>query len=97
MKILEKKQLELLPRTELIAEIEHIGKSTPSKESIKEVIANELKADKDTIMIKSIRSNFGETKSRVIANIYKDKDSLTRLEIPNKKPKKKAEPQPKKQ
>ena len=97
MKILEKKQSELLPRIEVSAEIDHTAKSTPSKETIRESLANELKTDKEFIVIKNIYSKFGESKSKLSANIYTDKNSLTRLELSNKKPKKKQESKPKKQ
>ncbi|MFH1377070.1 MAG: hypothetical protein ABIH25_05535 [Candidatus Woesearchaeota archaeon] len=88
MKILEKNQSELIARTEIIAEVEHTAKPTPSEETIKENLSKELKIEKDLIIIKHIFSKFGEGKSKIIAYTYKDKETLKRVEKKSKKQRK---------
>lgn len=97
MKILQKKQLELLPRIEITAEEEHNTKPTPSKSSIQEGLSKELKIDQDLIVIKHIYSGFGEGKSKIIAYAYKDKASLKRIEAQKRELKENAEKKSKEQ
>jgi ribosomal protein S24E len=87
MKILQNIDSELLPRKELTVIIEHATKPTPSNKEVLEILSNNLKADKETIRIKHIYSTYGEGKSKVIAYIYKDKDSLFKIEKFSKKEK----------
>ena len=47
MKVIKNKKSDILPRTEIIVEIEHPLKPTPSSEQIKEEISKEFKCDKE--------------------------------------------------
>ena len=52
MKILKKEKSKLIDRTEIEAEFPHIGKPTPSNNEIKKLIASELKAKEELIILK---------------------------------------------
>ena len=89
MKILNKKNSDLLSRIEIEAEIEHTQKPTPSEASISDLLSKELKMSKENIIIKHIISEFGGGKSKISAYAYKDKDSLNKIEKKAKKQRKK--------
>lgn len=87
MKILEEKEDKLLNRKRLTILVEHTQKPTPKKEDLKHQVAELLKIDKDLIVLKHIYSDYGSGRSKIIVNVYKDKESIG---IETKKKKKKA-------
>lgn len=95
MKILEKQEAPLLNRIEVIAEFEHIGKSTPSKDSIKKEIASDLKTKEELIVVKHAFTKYGYGITKVFANVYKNEKDLRDIEIVKKKGKKGAKEAPK--
>lgn len=86
LKILDKKEQELLSRTDIKAHIT-FGKATPSNTEIKKALASELKADENLIIIKNIYTIYGKTEANVNAYAYKSKEEMQKVEP---KPKKKA-------
>ncbi len=70
----------LLERKRVTYEVDHSGASTPSKKSLKEEIAKELKVDPNLVAIRHIYGKFGVNKSKIIAHIYKDEKMLKYLE-----------------
>lgn len=81
----------LLDRRRVTFEIEHQGASTPSRKSLKEEIAKELKVDQNFVAIRHIFTKFGVNKSKVIAHVYKNENLLKSLE-PRKGKKVEAKP-----
>jgi len=66
----------LLNRVEAKIEIDHSGEATPSRESLKPVLATKLGAKPELIIIRSIRSTFGSGKSTCSVHIYKKEADL---------------------
>jgi ribosomal protein S24E len=91
MKILKEKQLPLLKRTRVTAEVEHFKKATPSEQSVLEQLSKETKTPADAISILHLYSHYGIEKTKIIANIYKSKEDKETFEKINKKQKKTKE------
>ncbi len=79
MEIIEKKEHTLLSRTEIIAKDSYTG-TTPSRNSIKDRLANTLKANKELLVIKHIYPNFGFSSAKIIAYLYSNKKDMERIE-----------------
>jgi small subunit ribosomal protein S24e len=80
IEIEEKQKNPLLNRTEVHFAIMHENEPTPSKETIKEELAKELKEKKENIVIDYIKSCFGSQKSVGYAKIYKSIEDAKRIE-----------------
>ncbi len=93
MKLLYEKEMPLLNRKRVAFLIEHSKAQTPSRESIIKKIAEDLKVKEELVAVRHIYTKFGETNSKVIANVYQDEKDVNFLEdIPrslNKKKEKK--------
>lgn len=87
MKIIKDKKSDILPRKEIIIEMEHPLKPTPSSDHIKEEISKKFNCDKELIKIKKIASPFGFAKINVEAFIYDNKEVIQKLEKSSKKQK----------
>lgn len=102
MEITEKKEHSLLSRTEIIAKDSYTG-ATPSRDSIKERLANTLKANKELIVIKHIYPKFGFGTAKIIAYLYSNKKDMERIEpeyafkkgLPREKKEEKKQDKPK--
>jgi small subunit ribosomal protein S24e len=80
MKVISKEKSKLIDRTEVIVEISHQGKPTPTTNEIRKKIAEEFKAKEELVVIKLIDTKFGEGTSIVSAYIYDNLDELKKLE-----------------
>ncbi|MAG52594.1 MAG: hypothetical protein CMH62_01390 [Nanoarchaeota archaeon] len=88
MKVLKEKDLPLLKRKRLTAEIDHFKKPTPSKQEVLKTIAEKMKASEDSISLLHVYPHYGREKSKIIANVYKSKEDLETFEKIHKKKKK---------
>ena len=79
MEIIEKKEHPLLSRTEIIAKDSYTG-ATPSRGSIKDRLANTLKANKEFLVIKHIYPEFGFGTAKIIAYLYSNKKDMEKIE-----------------
>lgn len=84
MKILENKENFLLKRREILAIVE--ADKTPSFNEANELIAKDMKVDKEVVVIKKIDSDFGVKNFKIKAFIYNSKEDKEKIE---KKPKEK--------
>ena len=89
LKILDKKEEELLSRISIKARI-IFDKATPSNQEIKKQIASELKADETLVVVKKVSTEYGKTEADIDAYIYRAKEEMQKIE-PRKK-KKAAKP-----
>ena len=69
--IISRKENPLLEREELIFLVNHESKGTPSREEIKNKLAAILNVDTERLFIKKIESEYGITRSKGNARIYK--------------------------
>ncbi len=84
LKIIDKKKKPLLSREEITAEIFFDGK-TPSKTEVKKLILNDVKANRDLVIIKKIRTYFGIRKATVTVYVYGSKEAKGKIEPKEKK------------
>ena len=75
MIIKKKEENKLLGRTEVEAEVTFEG-ATPSRLSLKQDLAKELKADESLVIVQKVETNFGENTINVFANVYKKSEDL---------------------
>jgi len=93
LKIIETKENPFLKRKEVSASLEAM--KSPSKEEVKEKLAQQLKSDKELTVIKDIRGSYGNNNFSVKAFIYHDKVSMEQTEPkPKAKPGSQAQGQP---
>ena len=83
--IINRKEFPLLNRERINIEVVFTNQATPKKEDIKKSVAGTLKADENLISIKHIYSKFGESKAKIIVNLYNDAETFKKFE--NKKEK----------
>ena len=91
MKLVKETENKLFNRKELVYETSYSG-PTPKKEEIKKSIAQLTKSKEDEIVIETIHQVYGASTARIKARIYKTPEELKKIEVINKKPKKKEEP-----
>jgi len=91
---LERKENPLLNRTEVTALVHHEG-PTPRRSEVKARISAELDADPDLVIVDKIEQEFGRPVSRCFVKIYKDRESLEKIE-PEHKIRKNMEKKPEK-
>ena len=86
MEILQDKDNFLFNRKEIKLIVE--AEKSPSFEEASDILSENFKSDKDTIVIKGVRGKFGRNTFLISGFIYKTKDDKDKFE-PKKKEKKK--------
>src|SRR3989338_4743668 len=92
LKKLKEKEFPLLGRTRITYELDHSGKSTPSKESVKSTVVSESKKPAELTSVRHIFTKFGTQKSKVIVHYYDDEKTLKFIETPKGKKTKEEKP-----
>ncbi|MAG07854.1 hypothetical protein CMO89_00095 [Candidatus Woesearchaeota archaeon] len=92
--IKDKKENQLLHRTEVRAELVYSGK-TPSKEEVKKFISGKLSSDPELTVVKKVETVFGLEKANVLVYVYKGKEKLKKVEPKPGKKKKGEKPKAK--
>lgn len=87
LELINQKEDKLLSRKEILFKL-YFDKSTPNKEETKKLISETLKCDLDVLVLEKVKQRFGERSADVFAYLYKDKESLKKIEFKNKKLKK---------
>ena len=89
--IKSRKQQDLLGRECIVMEM-LFDKAVPSNAEARKKVAHEVKVDETLVVIKKIANAYGSTKADVTAFIYKDAETLKKVEPkPKEKKEKKAE------
>ena len=88
VKILEKKEAQLLSRTEIIADVGFTG-ATPSVNAVKQRFADDLKVDQNLVVVKQILTKFGSSSAKIRIYAYKNKEAMEKVEPKSKKKKEK--------
>jgi len=70
----------LLERDEVSFQVSHEGEPTPTLVDVRKVLRAKLNAKAELMVIDSIHSQFGTSVSKGEARVYKDADSLKRIE-----------------
>ena len=79
IKILEKKEVPLLSRTEIKAQL-IFNRATPSTSEVTKSLAKDLSVDEKTIVIRKISTKFGFSEAKAIAHIYKKEEDMKIIE-----------------
>ncbi len=90
LKLIEEKENKLLNRKELLLETTYTG-PTPNTQEIKKAVVETLKSKDELIVINKINQIFGTRKAIIKAKLYNSSEDLKKVEVINKKPKKKIE------
>jgi ribosomal protein S24E len=78
--ILKQSEAPLLGRQRVSMMVDFEGGATPSIEQFKDIVAVKMKVGKDLVAIRHIYQQYGFSKAKVIAHIYKKKEDLIKLE-----------------
>jgi len=80
VEIVDKKENQLLDRTEVKFKATHAKEGTPQREAVREKLASMLKATKERVIIDSMGSEFGKMETLGYAKVYKNKDAAMKYE-----------------
>ena len=89
-KILSRKEYPLLKRERINLELTFLNQPTPKNDDIKKSLSSFLKAEETLMAVQHVYTKFGESKAKIILNLYKDIDTFNLFE--KKKEKKAAAP-----
>jgi small subunit ribosomal protein S24e len=78
--VVSKRDNVLLGRSEVRFRIVHTKEKTPDRDSVREKLAAILNEKKETVIIDSMRSQFGKPESLGYAKVYKTKEKAMRVE-----------------
>ncbi len=80
IEILKKVENQVFNRTKIFFSAEHGSKeATPSRKQVRDVLTAKLGANKELIVIESVKSHRGKNISRGAAFLYSDKASLDKI------------------
>ena len=68
-----------LPREEYVFELVY-DKVTPTRLNVKENVSSELKVKPEVVIISKINTEYGHRKALVHVNVYKDAETLAKIE-----------------
>jgi len=70
LKIIEKRENPLLHRLEVQFEVVHIKDKTPTREDVRNLLAANLNAEKNRVVLERMHTSFGAPVTRGFAKIY---------------------------
>ena len=80
LEITEQNNNPLLSRQEIKVVIKHNEDSTPRRNQVIKSLAENLKANRELVIIDHLKNAYGKTETHGYAKVYSDKESLTRIE-----------------
>ena len=80
LEITEQNDNPLLSRQEIKVVIKHNEDSTPRRNQVIKSLAENLKANRELVIIDHLKNTYGKTETHGYAKVYSDKESLTRIE-----------------
>ena len=86
LKIISEKVNQIIGRKEVTAEVSFSG-PTPKKEDIKNMISSKIGSEPSLVAIRVIDNIYGEQKAKVVAMIYNDAATMSKLETTAKRKK----------
>lgn len=70
----------MLDRTEVHFTVTHTGEATPSRDIIRNELAEKLNVKKEDVIVKTVRPSFGNNKMKGYAKVYTSPDKSKGLE-----------------
>lgn len=80
IEITEKKENQLLNRTEIKFRVDHPGTPTPTRPEVKAQLAAKLGINEEVLVLEKIAGIYGRQSASGIARVYNSKDELEKLE-----------------
>ena len=80
LEITEQNDNPLLNRQEVKVVIKHSESSTPRRNQVIKNISEQLKANRELVIIDHLKNSYGKTETHGYAKIYSDKESLSKIE-----------------
>ena len=80
LEITEQNDNPLLNRQEIKVVIKHSESSTPRRNQVIKNISEQLKANRELVIIDHLKNSYGKTETHGYAKIYSDKESLSKIE-----------------
>ena len=80
LEIIEQNDNPLLNRQEIKVVIKHSESSTPRRNQVIKNISEQLKANRELVIIDHLKNAYGKTETHGYAKIYSDKESLSKIE-----------------
>jgi len=80
LEIIEQNDNPLLNRQEIKVVIKHNEKSTPRRNQVIKNLSEQLKTNRELVIIDHLKNAYGKTETHGYAKVYSDKDSLTKIE-----------------
>lgn len=82
LNITHKEANESLHRTHITATL-YSGEATPKRTAIADALAEQLKADRNMVIVDTIQPAFGEPKATITARIYTNAETMSKCERAN--------------
>ena len=70
----------LLDRKQFVVDLSHPGNAAPSRDEIKDLVAKQLNANKDFVVIFGLNTKFGGGRTTGFALVYDNKDAMMKVE-----------------
>ena len=80
LEIIEQNDNPLLNRQEIKVVIKHNESSTPRRNQVIKNISEQIKANRELVIIDHLKNSYGKTETHGYAKIYSDKESLSKIE-----------------
>ena len=80
LEIIEQNDNPLLNRQEIKVVIKHNEKSTPRRNQVIKNLSEQLKTNRELVIIDHLKNAYGKTETHGYAKVYSDKGSLTKIE-----------------
>ena len=80
LEITEQNDNPLLSRQEIKVVIKHSEDSTPRRNQVIKNISDQLKTNRELVIIDHLKNAYGKTETHGYAKVYSDRDSLTKIE-----------------
>ena len=80
LEITEQNDNPLLNRQEVKVVIKHSKSSTPRRNQVIKNISEQLKTNRELVIIDHLKNAYGKTETHGYAKIYSDKESLSKIE-----------------
>ena len=80
LEIIEQNDNPLLNRQEIKVVIKHDESSTPRRNQVIKNISEQLKTNRELVIIDHLKNAYGKTETHGYAKIYSDKESLSKIE-----------------
>ena len=80
LEITEQNDNPLLSRQEIKVVIKHSEDSTPRRNQVIKNISEQLKTNRELVIIDHLKNAYGKTETHGYAKVYSDRDSLTKIE-----------------